>query len=115
MENKDKRYEVIMNNSVNILKTFSIIGIIVMFIVLIINNVYSIPNVWNISFIIPIFVVFFASVIELIICFWRVGSKKENIEDICNIKSNLIFTASITYIVFLSIFFMYLLLSIILF
>jgi hypothetical protein len=114
MENKDKQYEVIINNAVNILKAFSLVSLICIVTIVIINNYYNIPKVWNISFLIPIFSVYFASVIELIICFWKTG-KAKNIEKLCNRKSNLIFSSCITYIVFLGIFFMYSLLSIILF
>ena len=116
MENNDKKYEVILNNSVNILKVFSIIGIILLVLVCLINQYYNISRVWNISFLIPIFVIFFSSIIELIICFWNIGNvKPENIEVVCKRKSRLIFSSCITYLVFLGSSFMYILLSIILY
>ena len=45
MENKDKKYEIIMNNSVNILKVFSMIGFIVLFTICIINDLYDLPKI----------------------------------------------------------------------
>ena len=116
MENEDKKYEIIMNNSVNILKVFSMIGVIVLFTICIINDLYDLPKIWNLGVLITIAVVFFSSIIQLMICFWRIGNvHKENIDSVCIKKSYLIFSSSITYIVFLSSFFMYSLLSIILF
>lgn len=114
MDNKDKKYEVIINSSINILKVFSIIAIIVLVLVCLINKFYNIPKVWNISFLIPTFLLYLASVIELIICFWRVGIIS-NIDSTCKRKSGLIFASCITYIVFLGAFIMYSLISIILF
>lgn len=114
MNDKDKIYELIINSAINILKVFTIVTMIVLLIIGIINNFYNIPKVWNISFLIPLFSIYFASVIEFIICFWRVGITK-NIENTCRKKSGLIFASCITYIVFLGTFFVYSLLSIILF
>lgn len=117
MEDNDIKYEVIINNSVNILKAFSSIGFLILMIICIINYFYHIPKVWNLSFLIPLLIVFFSSLILLIICFWKVGkvNKNDSMEYICNKKTNLIFSSCIIYIIFLAIFFLYSLLSIILF
>lgn len=114
MESNDKRYELIINSSINMLKVFTIITMLVLVIIGMINSFYDISKIWNISFLIPMFLIYFASVIELVICFWRVGIVK-NIENSCKRKSRLIFSSCITYIVFLGTFIMYSILSIILF
>lgn len=114
MEENMKKYEIIINSSVNMLVGFSLIGIIVLGIIFAINCGYEIPKAWNISFLIPVLLLFFSTMIQVIICFWKVGNV-DNVEKICKRKSRLIFSSCITFIVFISSVIMYSLMSIILF
>lgn len=116
MNEHEKRYELIINNSVNILKVFTIIAIFISFILVYFNSIYQINKIWNISFLIPMYITFFSSIIQLMICFWKCGvNDYEQIEKFNRRKSGLIFSSTITYFVFLGMFFMYILMSIILF
>ena len=92
------------------------IAIFISLILFYFNTIYDISKTWNISFLIPMYVVFFASIIQLIICFWKMGVEDaDDIEKFSRRKSCLIFSSCITYFVFLGIFFMYILMSMILF
>lgn len=116
MKDEEEKYELVIESSINILKVYCIITFIVFGFILLINKVYELSYVWNICYLIPLFLILFASFIQLILCFWRVGKVDcNNIEKVNNKKSNLIFSASITYLAFLGTSFLYILLSIILF
>lgn len=116
MNDQEDRYELIMESSINILKSYSIITFIVWGFILLINKVYDLSYIWNICFLIPLCLVLFASFVQLMLCFWRVGRVEcDNIEKINSKKSNLIFSATITYFTFLGASLLYILLSIILF
>lgn len=116
MKDEEEKYELIIESSIGILKTYSIITFIVLGFILFINQVHDLSYVWNICFLIPLCLVLFASFIQLMLCFWRVGKVEEsNMEKSNSKKSNLVFSATITYFTFLGASFLYILLSIILF
>jgi len=116
MKDEEEKYELVIESSINILKVYCTITFIVFGFILLINNVYELSYIWNICYLIPLFLIVFASFIQLILCFWRVGKVDCNtIEKANSKKSNLIFSASITYFAFLGASFLYILLSIILF
>ena len=102
---EEKNYEIVTKSAISILQAFSVVGIIIL-----LNRLYILPKTWNISFIIPIVITFFASITQLIICFWKAG--KTNIH---TKKYNLIFSSCITFLVLIGEFIMYSMLSIILF
>ena len=102
---EERNYEIVTKSAISILQAFSVVGIIIL-----LNRLYILPKTWNISFIIPIVITFFASITQLIICFWKAG--KTNIH---TKKYNLIFSSCITFLVLIGEFIMYSMLSIILF
>ncbi len=116
MEDEVRRYETIVIASIHIMKAFAFISMLITAIIIVFNLEFNLPKVWNISFLIPMYVVCFASFILNIVCFFRVGAyNKENVRK-KNIRlKNLILSTCITYIVYIFIFILYILLSIILF
>lgn len=111
-----KKYEIITNTALKMITAFSIITTIVIFGILKVNESYELSRVWNISFLIPTFLIYFASIIQLIVCIWNTGKCKiANIMKSNSRKSALIFSSSITFMSFLFAFFMYILMTIILF
>ena len=116
MENKDKQYELTINSAINILKVYTFIMLVATLMFLVLNYSIKLNRIWNMCFLIPIYCTYIASALQLILCFWRVGKVNEyNIDNVSNRKSNLIFSASITYLVFIFSCIMYILLSLILF
>ena len=107
---EERNYEIVTKSAISILQAFSVVGIIILVLIILLNRLYILPKTWNISFIIPIVITFFASITQLIICFWKVG--KTNIH---TKKYNLIFSSCITFLVLIGEFIMYSMLSIILF
>ncbi len=115
MQDNDKRYELTIKSSINVLKVYTIISMFLTFGVLVLNIFLKLNKVWNICFLIPMYLIYIASIIQLVIVFWRAGRNIENIEKVCNRNSHLIFSASITFMCFVFSFLMYTLLSMILF
>ena len=115
MQDNDKRYELTIKSSINVLKVYTIISMFLTFGVLALNIFLKLNKIWNICFLIPMYLIYTASIIQLVIVFWRAGRNIENIEKVCNRNSHLIFSASITFLCFIFSFLMYTLLSMILF
>ncbi len=111
--NDEKRYELIINTSVKAMQGMYIGAILILAIIICINKYYNLNKIWNVCFLVPMYCIYFASAIQNILCFWNINSK--NITKTCIRKSRLFFSTCITYLVFLTIFFMYILLSLILF
>lgn len=111
--NEENKYNLIIDTSVKAMQAMCIVAILVSMIIICINKFYDINKIWNICFLIPMYSIYFSSVIQNIICFWKITNKDENIKSIK--KSRLLFSSCITFIVFLAVFFMYILLSLILF
>lgn len=111
--NDEKRYELIINTSVKAMQGMCIGAILILAIIICINKIYNLNKIWNVCFLVPMYSIYFASVIQNILCFLNINSK--NITKTCIRKSRLFFSTCITYLVFLTIFFMYILLSLILF
>ncbi len=106
MENK---YDLVINASINILKAFVMIGILCFAIIVFMNITFEINRVWNLCFLSSMGAIFFASVIQLIVCFWRIVNKN------CRTKSAIVFSSSITFLVFIAVFILYTLFTIIFF
>ena len=115
MQDNDKRYELTIESSINVLKVYTIISMFLTFGVLVLNIFLKLNKVWNICFLMPMYLIYIASIVQLVIVFWRAGRNIENIEKVCNRNSRLIFSASITFMCFVFSFLMYTLLSMILF
>lgn len=115
MENQDKKYEIVINSAINIAKLYSIVSIFITFLIILINYMYNIGKIWNICFLFPLYSLYLASIIQLIICFWKAGKVNSNIEKINSRKSNVIFSSSITFIVFIAVFIVYSILSVIMY
>lgn len=115
MKDQEENYELIIESSIGILKNYSIITFIIFGFIILINYICNLNFVWNICFLIPLGIILFSSFIQLMLCSWRIGKVEDNLERFNSKKSNLIFSASITYFVFMGISFLYILLSIILF
>ena len=111
--NDEKRYELVISTSTKAMYSMCIVAILISVIILCINKIYNLNKIWNICFLVPMYSIYFASVIQNILCFWNVNSK--NIAKVCTRKARLFFSTCITYLVFLVVFFMYILLSLILF
>ena len=111
--NDEKRYELVISPSTKAMYSMCIVAILISVIILCINKIYNLNKIWNICFLVPMYSIYFASVIQNILCFWNVNSK--NIAKVCTRKARLFFSTCITYLVFLVVFFMYILLSLILF
>ncbi len=111
MENK---YDLVINASINILKVFVMIGILCFAIIVFMNTTFEINKVWNLCFLSSMGIVFFASVIQLIICFFRIVNNK-SIDKNSKNKSAMIFSSSITFLVFIAVFILYILFTIIFF
>lgn len=114
MNSEDRKYELIIKSAISILISFVLVAILLLAILVIFNTKVSLNKVWNICFLVPAFVTLFASLIQIIICFWNVG-KVNDIESTNHRKTGVIFSACITYMVFLGICFSYFLMSLILF
>ena len=115
MQDNDKRYELTIESSINVLKVYTIISMFLTFGVLVLNIFLKLNKIWNICFLMPMYLIYIASIVQLVIVFWRAGRNIENIEKVCNRNSHLIFSASITFMCFVFSFLMYTLLSMILF
>lgn len=115
MQDNDKRYELTIKSSINVLKVYTIISMFLTFGVLVLNIFLKLNKIWNICFLMPMYLIYIASIVQLVIVFWRAGRNIENIEKVCNRNSHLIFSASITFMCFVFSFLMYTLLSMILF
>ena len=111
--NEEKKYDLIISTSLKAIQAMCIIAIFVSMIIVYINKVYNINKIWNICFLIPMYSIYFSSVIQNIICFWKINNK--DITTKFTRKSRLLFSSCITFIVFLSIFFIYALMSLIFF
>lgn len=106
--NEEEKYKLVISTSVKALQSMCIIAIFTLIIIIYINKLYNMNKVWNISFLISTYSIYFASVIQNIICFWKISSNTSG-------KSNLFFSSCVTFLVFLFTFFMYILMSLILF
>ncbi len=106
--NEQSRYELFINTSSKAMQSMCIVAIFISAIVIYINKLYDINRIWNICFLLPMYFVYFSCVIQNILCFWKISNK--NI-----IKSSLFFSTCITFLVFIGIFFIYIVMSIILF
>ncbi len=110
MENK---YKLVINSAIKILNSFIMFFGLCFAIVVYLNVKINISKIWNICFLIPMLVLALASVIQLVICFWRVGKINGSEERVAKRKSCLIFSSCITFFVFLSNFISYIIFSII--
>lgn len=116
MEDEVRKNEAIVISSIHMMKAFVLLSMLVTAIIVIFNLKVSLSKVWNISFLIPMYTVCFASFILNIICFFRVGAyNKENVRKKNRILTNLVLSTCITYFVYIFTFAIYILLSIILF
>lgn len=111
MENK---YNLVINAAIKILNSFIMFFGICFAIIVYLNTRINISKVWNICFLIPMIVLALASIIQLVICFWRTGKVNGSEERVASRKSGLIFSSSITFLVFISNFIAYIVFSIIL-
>ena len=111
---KDYNFEQYFQD-INVLKVYTIISMFLTFGVLVLNIFLKLNKIWNICFLMPMYLIYIASIVQLVIVFWRAGRNIENIEKVCNRNSHLIFSASITFMCFVFSFLMYTLLSMILF
>ncbi len=110
----ENNYGLVINASINILKVFVMIGILCFAIIIFMNKTFEIDRVWNLCFLSSMGAIFFSSVIQLIVCFWRIVNNK-SIDKNCKTKSAIVFSSSITFLVFIAVFILYILFTIIFF
>lgn len=112
MEKDIKKYEVVLNSSINIMRNFILLGIAIFSFIIYFNNIYTIGRVWNICFLFPISLIFISSIILVSICTLKIRSFDE---EKVNLNANLIMSSYIAFYAFLLSVLIYFILSIIFF
>ena len=112
MEKDIKKYEVVLNSSINIMRNFILLGIAIFSFIIYFNNIYTINRVWNICFLFPISLIFISSIILVSICTLKIRSFDE---EKVNLNANLIMSSYIAFYTFLLSVLIYFILSIIFF
>lgn len=117
MNEEIKRYEMISRVASNMLISQTLIMILICGIMIFINKVINLSKIWNICFLIPVFIIYFSSIILDILVNFRVGRYTNEVEIKKNSfkMSNLILASNIVFFTLIFSSFMYVLMSIILF
>ncbi len=111
----ENRYELVIKSAIKILNVFVLVFALCLAIIIYINRSIELPKIWNLCFLIPMMIVAFSCIIELVICFWKVVKIGSCQDKIANRKSGLIFSSCITFLVFISNFIAYIIFSLIFF
>ena len=110
MEKDIKKYEVVLNSSINIMRNFILLGIAIFSFIIYFNNIYTIGRVWNICFLFPISLIFISSTGLISLCSFKINSFDEKK---AKLISNLLMSSYITFYTFLLSVLLYFILTII--